>query len=68
MFLWFSKIMWETKTNNLFHQCLWQPNLTKWWLILSPSYLLRHVVLQDHMTNLKEYISTTINAYDHQTW
>ena len=26
------------------------------------------MVLQDHMINLKEYISTTINAYDQQTW
>ena len=32
-------IMWETKSNSLYCQCLWQPNLAKWWLILSASYL-----------------------------
>lgn len=46
MFLRFSKIMWETKTNNLYRQCLWQPNLARWWLILSASYLTSQIAFK----------------------
>ena len=40
LIMWYCKFTWQTKTIiSLLEECLWQPNLAKWWLPLMGFYL-----------------------------
>ena len=62
---WSCEITWQTKSMFPLPQYLWLPNMASWWLTLRASHpwshpTLDHVVLRDHVTNLKHVSTTTI--------
>ena len=62
---WSCEITWQTKSLFPLPQYLWLPNMASWWLTLRASHprshpTLDHVVLRDHVTNLKHVSTTTI--------
>ena len=75
MSTWSCKITWQTKTIiSSLPQCLWLPNLARWWLTLTVEGLLlsksRHILimcLARSSGKLKTYLHYLI-AYGHQTW